>query len=367
MNAAVAVATSFLPKDSDGKVIGFVHNMAQVGGSQQVMLEVKVAEVSRTLSRRLGFDWHLFAPGSPWSIGGVSGGATFPQAVLDVPVFNPVTGAFTGTVARRVPLGSGGSFVGPFVQEFNPAVLSITDVGLFTSFLTGSLIFNLIIDAAKDNDLAKILAEPVLTAISGHEAKFIAGGEFPIPVAQDFGTVGIVYKEFGIGLKFLPVVLDSELISLQVNIDVSELSSVASAVIDIPTTNQSFIIPSLTKRAATTSVELRSGDTIGIAGLINSRLRESVNRFPILGEVPVIGALFRSQEFLREETELVIFVTPRLARSINSSQARLPTDAFVEPSDVEFYLMGKLEGERPIDDLERSGHGGTEGRFGHVQ
>ncbi|MFT5393118.1 MAG: pilus assembly protein CpaC [Gammaproteobacteria bacterium] len=367
MNSAVAVATSFLPKDSEGKPRGVVHNMAQVGGSQQVMLEVKVAEVSRTLSRRLGFDWHLFAPGSRLSIGGVSGGGTFPQALLDVPNFNPVTGAFTGTNLRRVAEASGGSFVGPFTQEFNPAALSINDTGLFASFLPGSVIFNLVIDAAKDNDLAKILAEPTLTAISGQEAKFIAGGEFPIPVAQTLGAVSIVYKEFGIGLKFLPVVLDSELISLQVNVDVSELSSVASAVVNVPTSNQSFIIPSLTRRAATTSVELRSGDTIGIAGLINSRLRESVDKFPGLGEVPVVGALFRSQAFLREETELVIFVTPRLARSINSSQARLPTDAFVEPSDVEFYLMGKLEGERPIDDLERSGRGGTEGRFGHVQ
>ena len=367
MNAAVAVAASFLSKDKDGKPIGTVHNMAQVGGSQQVMLEVKVAEVSRSLTRRLGFDWQLFAPGSPWSLGSVSGGATFPDALLDVPRIDPITGTFQGFVQRRVALFDSGTHIGPFIQEFQPTATTINDRGIFASFLSETLVFNLIVDAAKDNGLAKILAEPTLTAVSGQEAKFIAGGEFPIPVAQDLGAITVVYKEFGVGVRFLPVVLDSQLISLQVNVDVSELSNAAAAIIDVTTTNQTFAIPSLTKRAATTSVEVRSGNTIGIAGLINDRVRESVDRFPGLGEVPVLGPLFRSQEFLREESELVIFVTPRLARSISQSEVRLPTDAFVEPSDVEFYLMGKLEGKRPPGDIERRGKGGTEGRFGHVQ
>ena len=364
---AIAIATSFLQRNDEGETVGAVHNMTQVGGSQQVMLEIKVAEVSRTLTRRLGIDWQSFASGTPWSIGGVSGGANFPEALLDVPLIDPVSGTLSGFVQRRVPVTEGGAYLGPFFQEFTPSALSIADKGLFASFLTGSLIFNAVVDAAKDNNLAKVLAEPTLTTVSGQEAKFIAGGEFPIPVSQDVGQVTIQFKEFGVGVRFLPVVLDSQVISLQVNVDVSELSNVASVVIDVPTTNQSFAVPSLTKRAASTSVEIRSGDTIGIAGLISDRVRESVERFPGLAEIPLLGTLFRSQDFLSEATELVIFVTPRLARSINASDIRLPTDAFVEPSDVEFYLMGKLEGARPIDDAGRTGKGGTEGRFGHVQ
>jgi pilus assembly protein CpaC len=224
-----------------------------------------------------------------------------------------------------------------------------------------------VLNAAKNNGLAKVLAEPTLTAVSGQEARFIAGGEFPIPVAQELGQVTIEYKEFGVGVKFLPVVLDSGLISLQVNVDVSELSNVNAAILDVPTTNQSFIIPSLTKRAATTSVEVQSGQTIGIAGLISEGLRESVNRFPGLGEVPVFGTLFRSQEFLREETELVIFVTPRLAQPMDPESIRLPTEAFVEPTDLEFYLLGKLEGSQPTDNQPDTPQGGgTERGFGHA-
>jgi pilus assembly protein CpaC len=208
------------------------------------------------------------------------------------------------------------------------------------------------------------LAEPNLTTLSGQEAKFISGGEFPIPVPNgDFG-ITVEFKEYGVGLVFLPIVLDSGLVSLKVNVTVSELvedNSVALGFAEgLSSTN--FFIPALTKRAANATVEVPSGQTIAIAGLINEKLRESVDKFPGIGDLPILGPLFRSQEFIKGQSELVIFVTPRLAAPFSPDLVKLPTDAFVEPNDTEFYLMGKLEGGNPQMGPDKSG---AEGKFGH--
>jgi pilus assembly protein CpaC len=224
------------------------------------------------------------------------------------------------------------------------------------------------VDAAKDEGLAKVLAEPTLTTMTGHEASFLAGGEFPIPVANRDG-VRVEFKDFGIALKFLPVVLDSGTISLTVNIAVSELTQQHAAIVSVDRTASSFVVPALSKRSASSTVELGSGQTMGIAGLINENLRETSNKFPGLGDLPVLGALFRSQEFEKGETELVIFVTPHFARPSSREHLRLPTDDFVEPSAIEFYLMGRLEGNprrRPNPAPEAPPQGGLEGRFGHA-
>ena len=249
-----------------------------------------------------------------------------------------------------------------------PNPLSIVDKGLFLSYLTGNLLFNGVIDIAKENGLAKILAEPTLTTLTGQEAKFISGGEFPIPVPQGLDGITVEFKEYGVGLKFLPVVLDSDRINLKLNITVSELTENSSIVLGSENVSSSFFVPALTKRSASATVELANAQTLGIAGLINENLRQSVNKFPGLGDVPVLGALFRSQEFKKGQTELVIFVTPHFAKPIEPDLVRLPTDDFVEPNDAEFYLMGRLEGARREEDT--STHllpekGGAEGSFGH--
>jgi len=250
----------------------------------------------------------------------------------------------------------------------------IQNEGLFLSSLSGNFLFNLFIDAAKDQGLAKILAEPNLTTLSGQQARFLAGGEFPIPVAQREDTITIEFKEFGVGVQFVPVVLDSGVISLTLDVTVSELTRDNALELGSGTGNEVFYIPGLNKRSANSTVEVRSGETIAIAGLINETLRENVDRFPGLGELPILGMLFRSQEFIKGQTELVIFVTPRLARSFDPSLVKLPTDSFVEPSDQEFYLMGRLKARPPG---ERAGttttteaglgpdKSGSEGHFGH--
>jgi pilus assembly protein CpaC len=294
---------------------------------------VKVAEISRTELKRLDVRFNtILKNSSEWTWGAVNGGAKFPDAI-----FKP------GDV--RVPILPGVAPFGPVIDEFAPNDLSIADKGFFASLLTEDALFNVAFDAAKENGLAKILAEPTLTTQTGQMAEFLSGGEFPVPVPQGGGNnaVTIEFKEYGVGVNFLPVVLDNGRINLKLNISVSELVTGNTVGINIDGVTSSFIIPSLTKRSAMSTVELGDGQTIGIAGLINENLREVVTKFPALGSIPVLGALFRSQQWVKGETELLILVTPRLAKPILEHDIRLPTDGFAEPSDLEWYFMGRTE------------------------
>jgi pilus assembly protein CpaC len=314
----------------EDKSVGQVINLMSVSGVQQVMLEVKVAEISRTELKRLDVRFNaIFQGSSKWKWGGVNGGATFPDADPGGPVFD-----------NPAPFG-------PLIDEFAPNDLFIQDKGFFASFLSQNALFNLAFDAAKENGLAKILAEPTLVTQSGHEAQFLSGGEFPIPVPRGLEGTTIEFKEFGVGIRFLPLVLDSDRISLKLNISVSELISDNSVIVSADGVSSTFLIPSLSKRSARTTVELADGQTIGIAGLINENLREVVTKFPGLGSIPGLGALFRSQEFRKGETELLILVTPHLVKPLLPTEIQLPTDNFVEPSDFGWYLSGKLGG-RPV-------------------
>jgi len=333
------------------EVTAEVINLLQVAGAQQVMLEVKVAEIARTELRKMDMQFNGIDVGSGrWSFGGVNGGATFPDAL-----FEP-----DGT---RVPLFGESAPFGPVIDEFLPNPMSISDTGFFASLLTSEGVLNMSLDAARQKGLAKILAEPTLTTLSGQEAQFLSGGEFPIPVPQGVNGITIEFKEFGVGLRFVPVVLGSGHINLKLNISVSELTETSNVIVSSAESTSSFLVPSLAKRSASASVELKDGQTMGIAGLINEDLREVVTKFPGLGSIPVLGNLFRSQEFVKGETELVIMVTPRLAKPIHPDDIRLPTDSFIEPTDKEFYLMGRLEG-KPRDG-QASDEGGVDSDFGH--
>ena len=315
--------------EADGQVI----NLLSVGGVQQVMLEVKVAEISRTELRRLDVRFNAFLQNSSrWNFGGVNGGATFPDAAF-------------GEDGDRIPIFENPAPFGPAVDEFAPNDLSINDKGFFASLLTSNALFNVAFDAAKENGLAKILAEPTLTTQTGQVAEFLSGGEFPIPVPGQNNSVTVEFKEFGVGVKFLPVVLDSGRINLQLNISVSELVSGNTVAISQEGVSSSLVIPALTKRSAISTVELANGQTIGIAGLINENMREVITKFPGLGSIPGIGALFRSQSFQKGETELLILVTPHLAKPLTPKQVRLPTEGFAEPSDFDWFVMGRTEGK----------------------
>ena len=310
-------------------------NLMQVGGPQQVMLGVTVAEISRSLSRALTVDFSAFGGG-----GDITGGA----------------------------LGAGS-----VIQALKTASTAMNPATLFFNFIGRDATVQTVINAARDNGLAKVLAEPNLTTISGQDAEFVSGGEFPVPVPQ-YGAIGgtgggitVVYKEYGVILKFIPVVLNSGRISLKLNIAVSEIDPTHT--ITLPSgTNGTYVIPALTKRNAASAMELDDGQTLGIAGLINDTMRETISKFPGLGDIPILGQLFTSQSYLKNETELMIFVTPKLVKPVDANKIRLPTDALTDPSDLEFYIQGKTEGDgapprRKPGDNSRYG-GGLRGHFG---
>ena len=355
MDAAVRLAKAYLEQAATAKEkiffeqkqgsasggerkAGEVINLMTVGGAQQVMLQVKVAEVQRNLSRKLDSQLSTLTNNGNWVFGGVNGGATFPDALFQpddvrIPIFGNGTNL-------------GGNPIGPVFDEFMPNPASISDTGIFASYLGNEFVANLVLDIAKQNGLAKILAEPTLTALTGQEAQFLSGGSFPIPVADNDG-ITVEFKDFGVKLLFVPVILGDGRINLKLNISVSEILPTNTLIVAPITTsgqaNSVFAIPALTERRAMSTVELSDGQTIGIAGLINESMRESVSKFPGLGDIPILGQLFRSQAFQKGETELVILVTPKLAKPLKPSDIRLPTDSVVEPTDAEFYILGRME------------------------
>lgn len=336
LNTATETQSFDLESDQSRRAdrsVGEVVNLMSVGGVQQVMLEVKVAEISREELRKLDVQFNTILTGSSrWNWGGVNGGASFPDAV--------------GPGGLRAPIFGNPAPFGPVVDEFAPNDMVIGDKGFFASFLSSNALFNFAVDAAKENGLAKILAEPTLVTQTGHEARFLSGGEFPIPVPRGQNGITIEFKEFGVGIGFLPVVLDSSRISLKLNISVSELASPNSVAVSSEGVSSTFVIPSLTKRSAEATVELADGQTLGLAGLISENMREVVTKFPGLGSIPGIGALFRSQEFQKGESELLILVTPHLAKPLVPAEVMLPTDGFVEPSDFGWYFMGSMKGRQ---------------------
>ncbi|WP_052659254.1 type II and III secretion system protein family protein [Pseudomonas sp. LFM046] len=312
-----------------------VINLLTVGGSQQVMLEVKVAEMQRNLLKSLDVRFNAVGLTGNWSLGGFNNG-------------------------QRLGFDQDG--------VVNPTSLFGSGKGFFGQFLSDDFLFNVVLEAAKDNGSAKVLAEPTLTTLSGQQAEFISGGEFPVPITEDDG-ITVEFKEFGVGVKFIPVVLDDGRINLNLNVSVSELSNANALALDTGLDSVlgggvAQVIPSLTKRSAQSTVELGNGQTIAIAGLISENTRDFVSRFPGLGDIPVLGHLFRSQQFQNGETELVILVTPHLAKPIDAKTVRLPTEKFVEPSDMDFYLLGKTKGREPGRTVPVS-LGVSEGRFGH--
>jgi len=351
---AMAIAAAFTGKGGDSsKVI----NMLTVADPQQVMLEVKVAEINRTLAEKLGFDFarQLTGGGGAWTkiISGIVGGgpASFLKNInstqkigsANLDIAGPLDSAVTMPV--QVPNGTPGyptltvpagatasmSLKNGMVQQ------TATDMATqdFTSWL---------VDAQKTDGLVKILAEPNIVAISGQEGSFLAGGEIMIPVPEDNGAITLQPKEFGVGLRFTPTVLDKGRINIKVSPEVTDLvgfNPVATSGL-----GSTVVVPTFTTRRTSTTVQLRDGQSLAIGGLLQDNFREQVKRFPILGEIPVIGTLFRSSEYQKNKTELMIVITPRLIKPL-APDYTLPTDGFVEPSRSELLFEGKMEGGKP--------------------
>lgn len=295
---------------------GAVTNMLTIGGSQQVMLQVRFAEVRRSALKELGI--------------------------------SSSTKVTDGN--NNYSFGTGSSSISSVANSFASAGASI---------LTGKYDITLLVDALEQKGLVRTLAEPNIIALSGDTASFLAGGEFPIPVAQDSdegsSTITVEFKPFGVGLSFTPTVIGSELINLEVQTEVSAIDPSVSVLTD------NFRIPGLRVRRADTTVELLDGQGFAIAGLIQDDFSDGINQVPGLGNLPIIGALLRSSDFQRQQTELVIFITAHLVQPTTATALILPTDSTLPPSHIDFFLMGNLKGKKLT-----KGAGGIDGSYGYI-
>jgi len=319
LSQVLAIAQGFAPKEG-------INNLLEVAGVQQVMLEVRVAEMSKSLMKRLGFNFAYL------------NGGDFALTQL---------GQLAQLTSRDENLT-----VGPLDLLVSPSVNALF------RFHRGSSSWTNFIDALKEDGLVRVLAEPTLIALSGQNANFLAGGEFPVPVPQGLGTAAIEFKPFGVNLSFTPIVLEDKKINIKVTPEVSELDF-STAI-----TFGGYVVPGLTTRRASTTVELGDGQSFAIAGLLKETNRDSLSKYPLLGEVPVLGALFRSRGYQKNETELIIVVTPHLVKPLDQEKQSLPTDYYVEPNAWEFYGLGLMEGKgSPRSSLSP---GELEGDFGHA-
>jgi pilus assembly protein CpaC len=304
MERAMTLARQFSPSG--------VTNAMSIGTAQQVLLEVRFIEAQRSAGRDLGIKWDVVNQ-----------------------YFSAQTGV--GVLTNATPFGT-----------------------IIGSLLSGGIDADIIIEALEERGLARRLAEPNLVAMSGESASFLAGGEFPFPTGANENEIRIEFKKFGVGLEFTPTVLSDSLINLEISPEVSQLD---------PTTTLRIAgveIPSLIVRRASTTVELRDGQSFAIAGLLQANHTNATAALPWIGQVPVLGPLFRSSSFAKEETDLVIIITPHLVQPATPDQRlATPLDNSLPGNDVDFFFDGNMEVPHDVIDLFESGDT-LQGPFGHI-
>ncbi len=313
-------------------------NSMAVTAPQQVMLEVRFIEVNRKAGRDLGVQWNTYSN----------------------------NGKFLGNIGNRVEAPGL-----PILEGATVAAGVLSGAAPF-GFMIGKLIANglradVLINALEQKGMARSLAEPNLVALSGDTASFLAGGEFPVPVPGSLGTVSIEYKRYGVGLAFTPTVLADGLVNLKIEPEVSQLD------MSNPVQVAGISVPPLIVRRASTTVELRDGQSFVIGGLLQSQGQTAMQQLPWLGDVPILGALFASRSYQKNETDLAIIVTPRLVRPARPGDVlRTPLDDSLPPNDVDLFLMGKPEIPRKVakyeagTERELTGHMLDMPRFGTV-
>ncbi len=342
LKKAASLAEVYAP----GKVI----NLLQVGGVQQIMLEVRVAEMSNSLIKRMNINFNAVWEGD--FVYSMLGGATSiapamldilgPEVVYDY-LDNTTINSGETTLASLDYFPklqtSTSEWYPPTSRESVSMNSSPTTVARFNTDWggLGNTTWTGFIDILKTNGLVKILAEPTLVCLNGQTAKFLAGGEIPVPVPSGLGTVGIEWKEFGVRLQFIPTVLSQKRISLAVQPEVSELDETRGIEFS------GFFIPALSTRKASTTIELEDGQSFAIAGMLKQESRDAVDKYPTLGDIPVLGSLFKSSDFQKSETELVIIVTAHMAKPLDKDKIKLPTDNYEDPDDLFFYWNIKTD------------------------
>ncbi len=301
-----------------------VSNLMSVGGVQQVMLKVRFAEMQRSVSKALSS-----------SVG------------------------LTNSSGAGHVFGETGSWLSGSNGITNPAITTRdgSQGAIAFNFGVSSLQVSLLLEALEQKGVVRTLAEPNLSALSGQEAKFLAGGEFPIPVPDGDGAIGLEFKPFGVEMNFIPRVVDGDLINLDIRTAVSAIDSANSI------TTNSITVPAFSRREASTTVELRDGESFAIAGLVEDEFRDSNGQVPWLGDVPIIGALFRSAEYQREQSELVIIVSAHLVSPTRGEALSLPTDRITPPSESELFLLGRTfhTKEGPAGEVAKQDFNGSYG------
>ncbi|MGB8814305.1 MAG: type II and III secretion system protein family protein [Paracoccaceae bacterium] len=303
-----------------------VSNLMSVGGTQQVMLKVRFAEMQRSVAKNLSASLAINSSGSKVGVIGESG--TFLEG--DNGLNTPVT--VSGDKEGAMKLG----------------------------FSAGSLEFAVLLEALESKGVVRTLAEPNLTALSGQEAKFLAGGEYPIPVSSGAGDITIEYKPFGVELNFTPVVVDGDIINLTINAAVSSIDSTVTL------ESAGFTINAFKRRETSTTVEMRDGESFAIAGLLQDDFRDLNGQVPFLGDIPILGALFRSAEYQRAQSELVIIVTPHLVTPTRGEALALPTDRVRIPTERELFLFGKVAGSNNTGAAGEVARQDFSGSYGYV-
>jgi len=302
---------------------GQVSNLMMVGGTQQVMLQVRFAEMQRTVRQELSTSLGLNADL------GSQGGTTFGSGTTGA-------GSSAFGIGNALPAGTRSG-------------------GLGISFATSGLRISMLLEALEANGMVRTLAEPNLTALSGQSAEFLAGGEYPIPV-QNANGVGVEFKPFGVNMSFTPTVVDGEIINLVLEAEVSSIGETQ------PGTN----IPALNTRRASTTVEMRDGESFAIAGLLQDDFSNSIGQVPWLGDLPVLGALFRSASYQRSQSELVVIVTAHLVTPVRGDALALPTDSVRIPTEREMFLLGQVTGSAPTGAAAEVARQGFQGGYGYV-
>ncbi|MFC4172907.1 type II and III secretion system protein family protein [Microvirga sp. GCM10011540] len=307
-----------------------VINALRVSGGQQVMLEVRFIEANRNAGRELGVSWFARRENE-------SRGRGFTTGAVD-------SDTSSGVIRFNSTLPSGSSPFGTLIAQV----------------LGGGISADILVQALEEKGLARRLAEPNLIALSGEKASFLAGGEVPIPIASEDNKITVQYKEYGVRLNFTPVVLDNGLINLKLEPEVSQIDE------SVRVSTGLISIPSFITRRASTIIEVRDGQSFAMAGLLQSTHTKNQDQVPWLGQVPVLGALFRSSSFQEQETDLVIIVTPRLVRPARPGQPlRTPLDSAKPSNDLEFFLLGKLEVDEDMQERFANG-AGIIGPYGHI-
>ncbi|MDX2157401.1 MAG: type II and III secretion system protein family protein [Hyphomicrobiaceae bacterium] len=327
---AADIASRFIvgpTPEADARQSKKVINLLQVEAEEQVMLRVTVAEVERSVLKQFGINLSTELNAGNFATGLLTANA-FPLTTVA-----GLGGALKTGADTSQAMGRGCNVVGDLIQKDPPVLGSSGNYGFWSS---NQNCVSHAIKALERNGLIKTLAEPNLTAISGESAKFLAGGEFPVPVSVNGNQIGVSFKEFGVSVAFTPVVLTEGRINLKIETVVSELSDAGAIQIS------GIALPALKKREAKSTVELPSGGTLALAGLISDDTRKNIDGLPGLKDLPVLGTLFRSQDFIKRETELVVMVTPYVVRPVARKDMARPTDGMSPASDLKSNVLGHM-------------------------